>query len=435
MSVELQQAEKRPEIDLAVAALEDLIRSRCPKDLPPDLRDQPAFLKLYTDLRELKEQVWAITNGDLERPVNQKGFFAGCLRSLQSKLRHLTWQTQMIAAGDFSQRVDFLGEFSTAFNSMTAALAKAKADLEDSERRYRLLAENAGDIILTVDFERRITWVSPAISRLLGYTQDQWIGHTIDEVFASPAAYSYLVLLKRFLEPEARQHLPATVESQLIRKDGSLLWTETSIAPLLDADASDAGVVCVIRDIADRKRVQEDLYKLATTDALTGAINRRHFWELSSQEVYRSIRYGTPLSLIIMDVDKFKQVNDTYGHAVGDMVLRTLAQVGRTSVRSTDMLARIGGEEFTVLLPGIGLEGAVTVADRLRRTFASLEIPLESGETVSFTVSAGVAERSADEKTFEDLFRAADEALYKAKNSGRNRVCLRGPNGMEVKES
>lgn len=412
-------------LDLAVAALDDLIRNRFPKDLPEALQVHPDFVQLYANIKELREVVAAITAGDLSRRVTQKGFCAGSLRSLQSKLRHLTWQTQMIAAGDFSQRVDFLGEFSTAFNSMTAALAKAKADLEDSERRYRLLAENVRDMIITLGFDGQVMWVSPSIGGLLGYTQEEWVGHTIDEIFAYPSAQTYKETLKRYMTPDNTANLPPTLEAQLVRKDGSTVWTETSLSPLTDGEGNRTGLVGVVRDISDRKRIQDDLYRLATTDALTGAINRRHFWQLSNQEVQRSIRYGHPLSLIIMDVDHFKSFNDTYGHAAGDLVLRTLAQVGQKCIRATDVFARIGGEEFTVLLPSVCLDGAISVAERLRRTFEELRIRLDSGETISFTVSAGVAERTPADRTFEDLFRAADTALYEAKNGGRNRICFR----------
>lgn len=422
VSVQPVPADGKPMVlELAVAALDDLLKSRFPKNLPESLQDQPEFLQLYANIKELRDIVAAIAAGDLSRSVGQKGFCAGSLRSLQSKLRHLTWQTQMIAAGDFSQRVDFLGEFSAAFNSMTEALAKAKADLEDSERRYRLLAENVRDMIVTLGFDGRIMWVSPSIRSVLGYSQEDWIGRSVHEIFT---AESYRRLLKRYLRCENAANLPPTLEAELTRKDGSTVWTETSLSPLTDGEGNRTGLVGVVRDISDRKRIQDDLYRLATTDALTGAINRRHFWEVSSKEILRSIRYGQPVSLIIMDVDHFKTFNDTYGHAVGDVVLRTLAQVGQRCIRATDLFGRIGGEEFTVLLPSICLDGAVTVAERLRRTFAELRIPLDSGETISFTVSAGVAQRTPADRTFEDLFRAADAALYEAKNGGRNRVCF-----------
>lgn len=410
-------------LDLAVSALDDLLRSRFPKNLPEALQTHPGFVQLYSNIKELRETVAAITAGDLSRSVSQKGFCAGSLRSLQSKLRHLTWQTKMIAAGDFTQRVDFLGEFSAAFNSMTEALAKAKADLEDSERRYRLLAENVRDMIITLGFDGRVMWVSPSIRGLLGYAQEDWIGGSIEEIFGYPSAQTYKETLKRYLTPDTTASMPPTLEAELARKDGSTVWTETSLSPLTDGEGHRTGLVGVVRDISDRKRIQDDLYRLATTDALTGAINRRHFWHLSTQEVFRSIRYGHPLSLIIMDVDHFKKFNDTYGHAAGDQVLRTLAQVGQRCIRATDIFARIGGEEFTVLLPSICLDGAVTVAERLRKTFESLRITLDSGETISFTVSAGVAQRGPGDRTFDDLFRAADAALYEAKNGGRNRVC------------
>ncbi|HEY8345781.1 MAG TPA: diguanylate cyclase [Symbiobacteriaceae bacterium] len=421
VTTEVSHTDESSLVDLAVATLDDLIKSRFPKAIPDSLQAHPGFVRLYEDVKELKEQVWAISNGDLSRSVRQKGFFGGCLRSLQSKLRHLTWQTKMIAAGDFTQRVDFLGEFSEAFNSMTEALAKATAALEESERRYRLLAENVGDMIITVDFQGRVTWVSPSITRLLGYTQEEWIGRTIDELFA--ANRSYLMRLKDLLSAPRTFNVPPTLEAELTRKNGTRIWTETTIAPLIDSDGKQIGLVGVVRDITDRKRIEDELYRLATTDALTGAFNRRHFWELASREITRSIRYGHPVSLILLDVDHFKTLNDTYGHAVGDLVLRTLVEVGQKNLRATDILARIGGEEFAVLLPGICLADAVRVAERLRRTYEQVKIPLEAGGSISFTISAGAAQKTCSDTTFDDLYRKADMALYEAKNGGRNRTC------------
>lgn len=164
-----------------------------------------------------------------------------------------------------------------------------------------------------------------------------------------------------------------------------------------------------------------EVQQLAITDELTGLYNRRHFFELAEREFDRARRYGRPLATIMLDVDHFKQVNDTYGHAVGDQVLRALAKRCRENVRDVDLLARYGGEEFIVLLPESTLEGAYEVAQRLCGCVA--EVPLESGRgSLTVTISVGVAAITQDCVDLETLLNRADAALYAAKRSGRNRV-------------
>ncbi len=166
---------------------------------------------------------------------------------------------------------------------------------------------------------------------------------------------------------------------------------------------------------------QKELECMAATDALTGLCNRRAFMEHAHQELSRAARHQTPLSLLLLDADKFKTINDTYGHDVGDRVLQRLAEVGRHSLRAEDLFARFGGEEFVAILPGAGEEDALTIAERLRQDMEDVVVPLANGE-VRFTVSIGVASHCPECNTVEQLIKAADLALYVAKRDGRNRV-------------
>lgn len=170
-----------------------------------------------------------------------------------------------------------------------------------------------------------------------------------------------------------------------------------------------------------RVRIQDELRRLATTDPLTGANNRRHFLNLSQREFNRARRYGGPVTVMMMDIDHFKSVNDIHGHAVGDDVLRTFVRVSKKALREQDILGRLGGEEFAVTLPSTGLEGAETVAERLRAMVEALEIPVPDG-VLTFTVSIGIAECGAGEGELEAQLGRADAALYRAKESGRNRL-------------
>jgi diguanylate cyclase (GGDEF)-like protein len=169
--------------------------------------------------------------------------------------------------------------------------------------------------------------------------------------------------------------------------------------------------------------VHEELERRAYTDDLTGLANRRRFLEQAEEELARVQRYGTALSLVMLDIDRFKQVNDHHGHKVGDLVLQHLAQVCRTVLRDVDVVGRIGGEEFAVLLPHTGCAAALDAAERLRAALAESRVALGDGRELLFTVSMGVATLCEGCTGIDALLIAADRALYQAKAGGRNRVC------------
>lgn len=176
----------------------------------------------------------------------------------------------------------------------------------------------------------------------------------------------------------------------------------------------------VVQDITERKAAEERLRELATTDSLTGLSNRRSFMEEAEREFRRAQRYGIALSLLMLDVDHFKEVNDSFGHEVGDLALKSLAQIGRNVLRNVDIMGRMGGEEFAVLLPETGVEEALEAAERLRASVEQSPVMIRDSSEVRCTVSIGVALAHKDE-TLDDLLRRADAAMYAAKRKGRNR--------------
>ena len=176
-------------------------------------------------------------------------------------------------------------------------------------------------------------------------------------------------------------------------------------------------------------RQNSELERLSSTDALTGLTNRRRFLESFENERSRTERYGGSLSLIMFDIDHFKKVNDTWGHSVGDAVLRKIAHEVQQFLRMVDIAARYGGEEFVILLPETGLSGANLVANRLQQLVADTTIEHDQGPPISVTVSVGVASLGPDESGANLLIRT-DQAMYQAKNNGRNRVELSKPGGL-----
>jgi diguanylate cyclase (GGDEF)-like protein len=181
----------------------------------------------------------------------------------------------------------------------------------------------------------------------------------------------------------------------------------------------------LVQDVTDRKNAEEELRRLVVTDPLTGLSNRRRFEEACEIETMRFRRYGVPASLVMLDIDFFKRVNDTYGHATGDAVLVALAETCRRALRETDVAARLGGEEFAVLLPMTSETGALEIAERLRTRLAATSVQTPAGR-LNFTVSLGVATFSGQDEA-ETVLARADAALYRAKEYGRNRVEVAEP--------
>jgi len=218
-------------------------------------------------------------------------------------------------------------------------------------------------------------------------------------------------------------------------------WVSTSKIPLMDSDGAIQGIIGISLDITERKKadllIQELIQRLeaekdkaqqnAMTDGLTGIPNRRYFDETLHKELFRLKRTGSPLALMMIDIDHFKKFNDRYGHVAGDECLKRVAETIRVNIgRSPDFVARYGGEEFVVVMPDTDVRGAEIVAERVRQSIEKLTIPHETSETSPHvTISLGVT--SVYSETIDspdDIVRLADDALYKAKNEGRNRICI-----------
>jgi len=215
---------------------------------------------------------------------------------------------------------------------------------------------------------------------------------------------------------------PLTLVHEHITPDCEHRLVEIVASPLWNEDGTFRGIVEAMRDIADRDKVEglfAELQKMAVTDGLTGLYNHRHFQERLYAEFTRSRRIPEPLSLLFVDIDLFKSINDSHGHPAGDEILRGVAGVIRNNVREIDVLARYGGEEFAVILPGTDREGAGKMAERLRRSVAEHAFYIDWKE-IKITVSVGAATYPTDAADKEDLILKADQALYRAKRSGRN---------------
>ncbi len=199
-------------------------------------------------------------------------------------------------------------------------------------------------------------------------------------------------------------------------------YFHVSFSKFLDVSGKFTGTIAIAEDITNRKNLEKELEKLATTDPLTGAKNRRLFLQLLKKEVARSQRYDHPFALLMMDIDYFKKINDTYGHDAGDRVLKHLVAESFGVLRDSDLFGRWGGEEFVALLPETDLAQAEVVAERLRAHISRAELNGDDGALIRFTVSIGFTVVKDGSCSIADLFKTVDEAMYLAKEQGRNRV-------------
>ena len=292
-------------------------------------------------------------------------------------------------------------------------------ELEASTSRFRSVVDAAYDAIITIDQQHRITLFNRAAENLFGYASEEMLGEPIERLLPE----KYRVHHSRYVQQFARSPVRSRQMDERNRvygqhRDGSLLPVEIAISKI-----NVEGLIeftAVIRDITDRVRLMDLLQKQAVTDELTGLPNRREFLDV----VERILESDEELSVFLLDIDFFKKINDSYGHDVGDEVLRILAKVGMGLSRKADVFARWGGEEFVAALPGTNADEACAIAERLRMKFEQQDFAHEwrTGKAVPFTVTIGVTTREQGERDVSVMLKRADQALYRAKESGRNRV-------------
>jgi diguanylate cyclase (GGDEF)-like protein/PAS domain S-box-containing protein len=312
-------------------------------------------------------------------------------------------------------------------------LREAERRIEESEARYRLLAEHGTDLVFQLDRELVCRYVSPSCREILGYAPDDLIGsHATRQHHPEDAEQ-----VKQILQALIDGHSPRDrIISRLRHREGHWVWVEATIRALHQSESPlPTGIIGSLRDISGRKAVETELEKvnrrlqaLAGTDGLTGLANRRGFDEVLAREYRRARRNRTGLSLIMIDVDHFKAFNDHYGHPEGDESLRRVAKAIRATLRRPgDLAARYGGEEFGVILPDTNEAAAVAIAEELRRAVLRIGLPHRGTPSGLLSISCGVASAECCESDAAVLIEQADLALYLAKRNGRNSVARANP--------
>jgi diguanylate cyclase (GGDEF)-like protein/PAS domain S-box-containing protein len=294
------------------------------------------------------------------------------------------------------------------------------------------LIENMSDGVLVLDPQGRIVDINPAMENFLEAPSASFIGKNVSEALN--------------IWNESIEHLMTGLETrtELRLPNSASRYLDLRVTPLFDIDQNLSGRLIIFRDVTDRKEVENDLRhamdrlqsqlieigllqsqlrEQAIRDALTNLFNRRYLDETLERQLARAAREGYPLCIVMMDIDHFKDVNDTYGHEAGDTVLKELSKMVTKQSRQGDFVCRYGGEEFVLVMPNIGINIAKERADSLLRSISSLFVPF-GRFNLNITVSMGVSWFPEHGETREDLLRTADKALYAAKNKGRNQAVV-----------
>ncbi len=299
--------------------------------------------------------------------------------------------------------------------NFAAINARDITDLDRAQRERQRIFDLSFDMLCIAGMDGYFKEMNPAWTKTLGWSREelmrqQWVDFVHPEdIRATVEAGAMLMEGKPVVDFVNRYRT----------KDGYHKHISWNSYP----DLSNRLIFAVARDISDRIQMEEELKRMAEFDPLTGAYNRRTFMKRLSDEMERSLRYRIPLSLLMLDIDHFKVVNDTYGHPVGDQVLKKLVAECAESLRSTDMFCRMGGEEFTILLPHTNIGDALVTAERIRVKLSRSTFNTNDGP-LNYTVSVGVTEMRPDDadESVESILKRVDDALYLAKNRGRNRV-------------
>lgn len=304
-------------------------------------------------------------------------------------------------------------------------LRQINENLERSEEMYRLIAENSMDAIWRLDDHFQFIYVSPAATNIFGYQVEEIIGRSLFSILA-PESISEVrrgYAKRTYLQEAGQRWESSTYTVEGIHKDGHSIWVEVTVSPIFGSDNQLMGYAGVTRDISERRRNEELIHQYAFYDSLTNLPNRRLFNAVLERSIaQRTVDHS--FAVLFIDVDGFKKINDKYGHAVGDSLLKVVAERIRHAVRKEDFVARFAGDEFTAILPGIGDCG--TASPIATRLINNCYHPVIDVNKVSIGVSIGLSFFPADADNVADLINHADRAMYRAKKLGGGRFVYYG---------
>lgn len=306
------------------------------------------------------------------------------------------------------------------------ALMHAQAEvarLSEREQLFSSLLVSVNAVLWAYDWQtQRMIYVSPAYERIFGRSAgllladyNEWR----DSIYPDDLDYAERSLCEVLEKGSIEDR-----EYRIIRADGQVRWLSDKCFVSHQAEHSQRLIVVgIAEDITEKKQLEDELQRLATTDVLTQSSNRRHFFECAQREFEQARLQGTPMAFLLLDVDDFKLVNDTYGHQQGDLVLQGIAECGRKTLRRGDLFGRVGGEEFAAVFIGCAPDMARQIAERLQREIQRLSFQRDD-KTFGITASQGLTNLSPEDQNLEALFARADAGMYQAKRQGKNQIVL-----------
>jgi diguanylate cyclase (GGDEF)-like protein/PAS domain S-box-containing protein len=342
-------------------------------------------------------------------PIRVNSIVYGTINFSSAQARHLEYDKiddefmRLLArwAGSFLERQSVLDELSLV------------------KHRFEMIFENNASGIILIDENCQIITVNKRFCEIIGFSKSELVGHNarifyIDDI-------SYETARQKILNTDKSSYL--NLEHQLKRKDDKLIWCEF-VGSQIECKGYGNAMIWSILDVTTQKELQDRLELQATTDYLTELYNRRYFTSRLEEEVSKIKRDKNGVTaLMIFDLDKFKQINDTLGHLMGDFVLKEFADILKRNLRKTDIAGRVGGEEFAMILPNTNLKNAAILANRIREEVSNQTTKID-GVNINYTVSVGLTTLLYDDINSDSAFARADNALYVAKANGRNRVEL-----------
>ena len=294
--------------------------------------------------------------------------------------------------------------------------SEIEAQLRESEQNFRRLFDSLQDVYYRTNALGVVQHVGPGVRRVLGYEPHEIEGRTAESYY--PQSTDRDAFKAAIMEHGEVSDFPG----QMVRRDGTVIDISISSHALYDHAGSFAGVEGIYRDVTQRKNLERELQRLATTDMLTGIANRRAFLETAESAYAHSRRSGEPLTLLMLDLDHFKSINDRFGHLEGDRALVAFAQAVKSQLRASDAVGRLGGEEFGVLLPLTTLAEGLEAAARILHSVRALELTDDTGQAYRITTSLGVGAFRQSDRSLRDMLDRADQALYLAKRRGRDQI-------------
>lgn len=297
-------------------------------------------------------------------------------------------------------------------------LQRSHDALAESHERFRLTLENAPIGLAIVGLDGRFKDVNPALHEMLGYSERELLGMTFQDITHPDDLARDIEYVEQLLRGDRDRY---RMQKRYFHRYGHTIYIQLDVSILRNSDGKPLHFISQIQDISGRIAHEEVLQHRALTDELTGLPNRRAFLDEAARILNRTRRSGEPVAVLMIDLDRFKSINDTYGHAAGDRALRAMKAVVEPRLRAGDLLTRLGGEEFGVLLPATAEPAAQEIAERIRCAIADATLRSHDGTAIHLTASIGLAVVAPGESIHDALGRA-DGAMYCAKRDGRNRL-------------